>query len=216
LAQTGKIDAEYQTRSPFRPLDEGPHWDDHHRILFYLKCYPTFDLAGLLYGVDRAQAQRWVKVLLPVLEEVLGWQTVLPQRRIGTLEEFIQRFPAVKDVFIDGTERPVQRPQQAKAQRELYSGKQHEHTLKNLIVSDVAKRILCLTQTKPGARQDYYRFKQAGSNILTYYRAANTQTGNYRILDREDTSEVSSKPSLKISLILTTCPSVFIIPPLAI
>jgi len=23
-------------------------------ILFYLKCYPTFDLAGLLYGVDRA------------------------------------------------------------------------------------------------------------------------------------------------------------------
>jgi hypothetical protein len=131
-------------------------------ILFYLKCYPTFDLAGLLYGVDRAQAQRWVKVLLPVLEEVLGWQAVLPQRRIGTLEEFIQRFPAVKDVFIDGTERPVQRPQQAKAQRELYSGKQHEHTLKNLIVSDVAKRILCLTQTKPGARQDYYRFKQAG------------------------------------------------------
>jgi len=131
-------------------------------ILFYLKCYPTFDLAGLLYGVDRAQAQRWVKVLLPVLEEVLGWQAVLPQRRIGTLAEFIQRFPAVKDVFIDGTERPVQRPQQAKAQRELYSGKQHEHTLKNLIVSDVAKRILCLTQTKPGARQDYYRFKQAG------------------------------------------------------
>lgn len=131
-------------------------------ILFYLKCYPTFDLAGLLYGVDRSQAQRWVKALLPVLETVLGWQAVLPQRRIGSMEEFIQRFPAVKDVFIDGTERPVQRPQQAKAQRELYSGKQHGHTLKNLIVSDEAQRIFCLTQTKPGARQDYFRFKQAG------------------------------------------------------
>jgi len=119
-------------------------------ILFYLKCYPTFDLAGLLYDVDRSQAQRWVKALLPVLETVLGWQAVLPQRRIGSMEEFIQRFPAVKDVFIDGTERPVQRPQQAKAQRELYSGKQHGHTLKNLIVSDEAQRILCLTQTKPG------------------------------------------------------------------
>ena len=131
-------------------------------ILFYLKCYPTFDLAGLLYDVDRSQTQRWVKALLPVLEEVLGWQAVLPQRRIGAIEEFIQRFSAVKDVFIDGTERSVQRPQQAKAQRECYSGKQHEHTLKNLIVSDEDLRILCLTQTKPGARQDYYRFKQTG------------------------------------------------------
>jgi DDE superfamily endonuclease/Helix-turn-helix of DDE superfamily endonuclease len=131
-------------------------------ILFYLKCYPTFDLAGLLYDVDRCQIQRWVKVLLPLLEEVLGWQVVLPERRIGSLEEFIQHFPAVKDVFVDGTERPIQRPQQAKAQQEHYSGKQQDHTLKNLIVSDEAKRILCLTQTKPGARQDFYRFKQSG------------------------------------------------------
>ena len=113
-------------------------------ILFYLKCYPTFDLAGLLYDVDRSQTQRWVKALLPVLEEVLGWQAVLPQRRIGSLEEFIRHFPAMKDVFIDASERPMQRPQRAKAQKEHYSGKQKDHTLKNLIVSDEAKRILCL------------------------------------------------------------------------
>ena len=131
-------------------------------ILFYLKCYPTFDLAGLMYDVDRAQTQRWVKNLLPVLEEVLGWQVVLPHRKIGSLEEFIQHFPAVKDVFIDGTERPLQRPQQPQAQQEHYSGKQKEHTFKNLIVSDEDKRILCLTPTKPGARQDYFRFKQSG------------------------------------------------------
>ena len=121
-------------------------------ILFYLKCYPTFDLAGLVYDVDRSQAQRWVKALLPVLETALGWQAVvLPQRRIRSIEEFIQRFPAVMDVFVDGTERLVQRPQQAKAQRELYSGKQHEHTLKNLVVSDEDRHILCLTKTRPGA-----------------------------------------------------------------
>jgi len=131
-------------------------------ILLYLKCYPTFDLAGLLYEVDRSQSQRWVKALLAVLEVGLGWQLVLPERRIGSLEEFIQRFPAVKDVFVDGTERPIQRPHQAKAQQEHYSGKQQEHTLKNLMVSDETKRILCLTQTKPGARQDYFRFKQVG------------------------------------------------------
>jgi hypothetical protein len=128
----------------------------------YLKCYPTFDLAGLLYGVDRSQTQRWVKVLLAVLEVGLGWQLVLPERRIGSLEEFIQRFPAVKDVFVDGTDRPIQRPHQTKAQQEHYSGKHKDHTLKNLMVSDETKRILCLTQTKPDARQDYFRFKQSG------------------------------------------------------
>lgn len=131
-------------------------------ILLYLKCYPTFDLAGLLYGVDRSQTQRWVKALLAVLEEGLGWQLVLPERRIGSLEEFRQRFPAVKDVFVDGTQRPIQRPQQAKAQQEHFSGKQKDHTFKNLMLSDEHRRILGLTQTKPGARQDYYRFKQSG------------------------------------------------------
>ncbi len=29
-------------------------------ILFYLKCYPTYDVAGLMFDVDRSQACRWV------------------------------------------------------------------------------------------------------------------------------------------------------------
>jgi hypothetical protein len=36
-------------------------------ILFYVKCYPTMDLAGFLFGVDRSRIQRWVKELLPLL-----------------------------------------------------------------------------------------------------------------------------------------------------
>ncbi len=28
-------------------------------ILFYFKCYPTFDVAGFLFGFDRSQAHRW-------------------------------------------------------------------------------------------------------------------------------------------------------------
>ena len=27
-------------------------------MLFYFKCYPTFDLAGILFDLDRAQANR--------------------------------------------------------------------------------------------------------------------------------------------------------------
>jgi hypothetical protein len=129
-------------------------------ILFYLKCYPTFDLAGFFFGVDRSQTNRWVQELLPILETSLGWQAVLPQRKISSLEQFVQQFPELKDVFIDGTERPIQRPSRAKAQRQHYSGKKKKHTLTNLVLAAEDRSILWLSPTKPGARQDYYRFKQ--------------------------------------------------------
>ena len=41
-------------------------------ILFYFKCYPTFDLAAVLFDFDRSQANRWVHRLQPILERVLG------------------------------------------------------------------------------------------------------------------------------------------------
>ncbi len=41
-------------------------------ILFYFKCYPTFDLAAVLFDFDRSQANRWVHRLQPILEQTLG------------------------------------------------------------------------------------------------------------------------------------------------
>ncbi len=49
-------------------------------ILFYFKCYPTFDLAGLLFEIDRAQAHYWMHRLQPILEEALGEKMALPER----------------------------------------------------------------------------------------------------------------------------------------
>ena len=31
-------------------------------ILFYCKCYPTFDLASVLFNFDRSQAHEWTEV----------------------------------------------------------------------------------------------------------------------------------------------------------
>ncbi|WP_440867491.1 helix-turn-helix domain-containing protein [Symbiopectobacterium purcellii] len=86
-------------------------------ILLYLKCYPTYDLQGLLFGLDRTRVCRWVKILLPVLEMTLGRECVLPARQIRSAEEFFRAFPGVKDVFIDGTERPVQKPNNLRRQK---------------------------------------------------------------------------------------------------
>jgi len=38
--------------------------------LFYCKCYPTFDLASVLFNFDRSQAHEWTHRLLPVLGRV--------------------------------------------------------------------------------------------------------------------------------------------------
>ena len=54
-------------------------------ILVYFKCYPTFDLVGLLFDLDRSQANRWMHRLQPVLEAALGQQLALPKRKLSCL-----------------------------------------------------------------------------------------------------------------------------------
>ena len=46
-------------------------------ILMYIRCYPTFDLMGVLFNFDRSCAHDWVHRLLPVLEAALGKKQVL-------------------------------------------------------------------------------------------------------------------------------------------
>lgn len=72
-------------------------------ILFYFKCYPTFDMAGFLFDFDRSQAHRWMHRLQPILEAALAQKMVLPERKLESIEQFLQRYPEVKEVMIDGT-----------------------------------------------------------------------------------------------------------------
>jgi DDE superfamily endonuclease/Helix-turn-helix of DDE superfamily endonuclease len=131
-------------------------------ILFYLKCYPTCDGAGILFEVDRSRACRWVGDWLPLLEAVLGQAAVLPARQIRSVEEFRQRFPEVHDLFIDGTERPTQRPQKARRQRAPYSGKKKRPTVKNVLGNDATKRIVLLGETQGGRGHDYPLLQASG------------------------------------------------------
>jgi len=131
-------------------------------ILFYLKVYPTYDLAGFFFGTDKCQPCRWVQMFLPVLERVLGRRCALPKRKICSVEEFLAFFPDVADLFLDGTERRVQRPQSAKKQKNCYSGKKKTHTRKNIVATDKDKRILFVSPTKNGRRHDKHLLDKAG------------------------------------------------------
>lgn len=62
-------------------------------ILFYFKCYPTFDVAGLLFDMHRSQAHEWMHRLQAILEAVLGQKMALPKRHLERLLHFYHGFP---------------------------------------------------------------------------------------------------------------------------
>lgn len=128
-------------------------------ILFYYKCYPTYDVLAFFYGCNRSNAMRRQKHLSGILEATLGKKLVLPKRQLKSVEDFLKAFPEAKEIFIDGTERPIQRPKDQAKQKANYSGKKHRHTRKNLIISDRQKRIGLLSKTVAGQQHDFTLLK---------------------------------------------------------
>jgi hypothetical protein len=123
-------------------------------ILVYIKTYPTFDFLGFVFSMHRSRAHRNTVKLTRSLEKTLGRKIVMPEKQIRSMEEFLEKFPEAKDLFVDGVERPVQRPKNQKKQNKLYSGKKKRHMKKSILVVNEKKKILILTGTKSGRRHD--------------------------------------------------------------
>lgn len=123
-------------------------------ILFYLKTYPTYDVAAFVCGASKSRTQAWTQAILPLLETTLGRTFVLPKRRIGSVEEFFAAFPEVREVMLDGVERPTVRSQKNKTQRKHYSGKKKRHMRKSVVVTTAKKQILFLSPATHGRVHD--------------------------------------------------------------
>ena len=118
-------------------------------VLFYLKVYPTFDVLGALFAQPRGRSCEAIQRLLPLLEAALGQSACC-----RSVAEFRQRFPEVKDVMIDGVERPIQQPQSSKRQNRHYSGKKKNHRRKKVVMTDARRRLLVLKPSMPGRRHE--------------------------------------------------------------
>jgi hypothetical protein len=123
-------------------------------ILLYIKLYPTYDAMAVLTNHCRSKCGDSVHLFLPVLEMTLGRKLVLPKRHGYKLEEIFRQHPEIKDIFIDGTERRVQKPKKLKKRNRLYSGKKKATTRKMIILSDEKKYIHYMSKTKSGRRHD--------------------------------------------------------------
>jgi hypothetical protein len=99
-------------------------------LLYYLKVYPTFDVLGAQFGMNRSKACENVHALRPILDKALQNLGVMPHREFRTVEEFREACEWIDDLLIDATERPHSRPTDDPKQTFCYSGKKNDTRLK--------------------------------------------------------------------------------------
>jgi hypothetical protein len=129
-------------------------------ILFYLKTYPTFDVLGGFFDLSPAKAHENVVKLLPMLKRAEKNLRVLPHRHFKPTPDGQKNTDKKQQIIIDATERPCSRPHHARKQKHYYSGKKHQHTLKNTVIADGNQGIPVVGPTAPGSRHDYALLKE--------------------------------------------------------
>lgn len=91
--------------------------------LFSLKSGLTYDLLGLVCGMDGSNAKRNQKIGLEILQKVLTDLNCMPKRKFSDVDEFKEHFSKSKHLIIDATEQVKQRPRDKDIQKIYYSGK---------------------------------------------------------------------------------------------
>ena len=124
--------------------------------LVWLRIYPTYELLGWLFGLEKSNAWEAVQDALAVLETQADFPFERPaadRKRLATKQAVIDAFPRVA-VIIDGKEQPFRRPRGWERQKPFYSGKKKRHTVKNQIVCRPDGRIGSVSETVPGSTHD--------------------------------------------------------------
>jgi hypothetical protein len=123
-----------------RAVGAGRRYDHDARnrllmALIGLRVYPTYEVLGFIFELDKSNICRHLKGVLTVRREQVGDEVAWPDktRRQQKMEQFMQEFPEVAAI-VDATEQPTQRPQAPEVQKDYYSGKKRRHTLKTQVV----------------------------------------------------------------------------------
>ena len=131
-------------------------------ILSYMKTYPLQQSHAQLFGMQQSQANQWIHFLLPLVKASLADCGELPTREkedINLDEDEAGLF------FHDGTERPINRPQDPEEQELYYSGKKKQHTVKNDLVIDEPCKVRFLSDTVEGKRNDKRLADESGYQV---------------------------------------------------
>ncbi len=131
-------------------------------ILSYMKTYPLQQTQAQLFGIQQSQANQWIHLLLPIVNGALADCDELPARKNEDLkldEDEAGLF------FHDGTERPINRPQDPAEQELYYSGKKKQHMVKNDLLSDERCKVRFLSDTVEGRKNDKRLADESGYDV---------------------------------------------------
>jgi hypothetical protein len=132
--------------------------------LLWLRVYPTYEVLGWLFGLEKSNAWENVQGTLAMLESLADFPFERPaagRAKLGTRQAVFDAFPEVK-IIIDGKEQPFQRPQGWDEQKPFYSGKKKRHTVKNQILCTPEGRIGGVSETVPGSTHDLTMMRGEG------------------------------------------------------
>ena len=124
--------------------------------LAWLRVYPTYELLGHLFGLDKSNAWHNTRDALEVLATMADSPFDPPptgRARLTTADQVMDTHPAVRAV-IDGEEQAGRRPAGWENQKPFYSGEKRRHTIKNQVVCTPSGRIGAVSPTVPGRAAD--------------------------------------------------------------
>jgi len=124
--------------------------------VIHLRLYPTREVLGFLFGVDKGTASRNVRRVMPLLEalgrDTFGWPQS-DQRQHTPLDKIVGACPDLLAI-VDATEQRIERPQDQVVQKAHYSGKKKAHTRKVQIVVNEQGYIRDVSDSVPGSHHD--------------------------------------------------------------
>ena len=91
--------------------------------LFSLKSGLTYDVLGVVCGMNTSNVKRNQHIGLAILQKTLDSLGHLPKRKLLSVKDFETLFKNETDLMIDATEQQIQRPRHDELQKETYSGK---------------------------------------------------------------------------------------------
>ena len=91
-------------------------------ILSFLKNNPLQEYHGATFGMTQPPCNDWIHLLSDILVKTLKSLGELPDRNSLRMEHVLS---GCRNVLLDGTERPIQRPMDHDRQKSCYSGKKN-------------------------------------------------------------------------------------------
>ncbi len=124
-------------------------------VLTWLRVYPSYRVLGLLFGLDKSNICRNIKIMVPLVQQVTDLAFPDLDTNLGEddPEAILALFPELRAI-VDATEQRIRRPKDTEVQKTYYSGKKRAHTLKTQVLVNQDGRPCHVSDSVPGSQHD--------------------------------------------------------------